>query len=85
MKFVIETKKSCRELVKRIDSLIEVGLIDSKKSKTNESSFELKIEKEDEEYILAGEFGDSIVDKDGLVDLVEEMENLYVDIFMEVL
>lgn len=85
MKFVIETKKSYRELVKRIDSLIEVGLIDSKKSRTNESSFELKIEKECEEYILAGEFGNSIVDKDNVVGLVEEMENLYVDIFMEVL
>lgn len=85
MKFVIETKKSYRELVKRIDSLIEVGLIDSKKSRTNDSSFKLKVEKEGEEYILAGEFGASIVDKDGLVDLVEEMENLYADIFMEVL
>lgn len=82
MKFV-ETKESYKELVERINMLIEVGLIDSKKSRVNESSFELKVEKEGEEYILAGEFGEITVDKDRVVEIVEEMENQW-EVLIEV-
>lgn len=80
---LIETRESYKELLERINMLIEVGLIDSKKSRVNDSSFELKIEKEGEEYILAGEFGEITVDKDRLVYLVEEMENQW-EVLIEV-